>query len=233
MQDEDKINGLAVPDSFPSQSYEATKTILLPYRQTNPEELSHFNGAWNAMFYRYISFLQNDELFRLSLRRHGSTPVPEQRYIQENALFCFFSAGFSMVESGCYALYAIASIIDHKHFPVSQKHLRTISPPKVYDQFQKRYPDEEVIGVLKVMTENKYREFKEIRNTLTHRTSPGRIIHLRSGEGPGHDRVIWRLTNSELNESTTESWKLWLIELINDFTDATATFSQRHLVDSP
>jgi hypothetical protein len=226
MQDEDKVNRLSIPEGFPSESFEATRTILLPYLVTHPESWRLFTGAWTAMFYRYCSFLQNDNEYAHSIGVYGRTPVPEERYIQENALFCFFSAGFSMVESGCFALHAIASIINPGNFQVSQEHLRRITSIEVRKQFQKQYSSENVTDILKMMTGDEYTEFKKIRHTLTHRTAPGRHAY------PDKKRVIWQLTDEELDEFTTKYWRLWLTEQVGDFTDATATFSRKYLVDS-
>lgn len=195
-----KINGLII-ENFPFDKYEAIYSILSSkYTQNNVYE--HFSGAWNALSYRYKATTDHGKDFIELLNLHGTTPPPEERYLQEKALFDHFSSCFSIFESICYGFFALGSIIDPIKFAINNpEDQRKISPEKTEEMFRKVFPSEEITKALtKLISDTGYKEIRNTRNILTHRISPGRKVYVNIGkeESP---QTEWKLNNKPLNET--------------------------------
>src|SRR5680860_162031 len=101
-------NGLLVPADFPTAPYEVVLQVV-ESTQARHALYEHHAGAWNALAYRFRASVDCGDLFVTLLNTHGSAPEPQERYLQERALFDFFSAGFSVFECAFYGLYTIGA----------------------------------------------------------------------------------------------------------------------------
>ena len=213
-----KTNGLLIQD-FPQEKYESIHLILTT-KHAEKEEYEHFSGAWNAVSYRYKATIDHGEDFVELLKLYGTAPQPQERYLQERALFNHFSSCFSVFESICYGFFAIGSIIKPEYFFINNStDQRRISPETTKKTFQNVFPNEQITKTLiELISDSEFENIRNIRNILTHRTAPGRKIYLNMGndESPPTE---WKLNNKPLDEliviSNVNNMKRFLNNLLN------------------
>jgi hypothetical protein len=135
-----KTNGLVAPAGFPIVPYEVIHKIVATARGNHPL-YEHHAGAWNALAYRYRASVDCGNIFADLIKDHGTAPPPEQRYLQERALFDFFSSGFSVFESTFYGLYTIGAFLVPATFPLSsERDQQLVSPTRTRDAFARAFP---------------------------------------------------------------------------------------------
>ena len=66
------VNGLSMPRSFPTQSFEETYKQALALRGPYQEQ---FVGAWNAVSYRFQACEDYGDSFEASFKQHGAAPT--------------------------------------------------------------------------------------------------------------------------------------------------------------
>jgi hypothetical protein len=208
------IIGFPMPEDFDVVRYEAVHSRVTASKEASPESYNEFAGAWRAVAYRCRSCQEHDLALTESIQRAGSAPPQPERYLQERELFCFFVTGLAAIESLYYAAFAIASMLDSANFPMeSSSDLRSINPRKTAERFSVCFREERLTRALQTtLNDDAYSEWKRIRNVLTHRTSPGRIIHF-STKGPPRP-PDWKL-GIRIDDSTTRSRRKWLAREVN------------------
>jgi hypothetical protein len=188
-----------------------------------PQKWSEFVGAWKSVCIKFIALAQNDEIYTASIKRGcGGASSPEERYSQESALFNFFVVGDSLLESLFYGLYVIASIKKPSAFPMTLQQIENVNPSTVQEKFNKYYKNEPITKYIQeILISNERKEDKKIRNTLIHRTMPGRTIRLSTNKAIPD---IWMIGNIPTDDQLTASRRVWysnvvsrLIDLMNDF----------------
>ncbi|UCE74598.1 MAG: hypothetical protein JSV56_02550 [Methanomassiliicoccales archaeon] len=216
--------GLIMPNDFPVSAYEKIHSRITAKQKTHPDSWSLYAGAWNAVAYRFYACVDHDKAFTESVQRGGSSPPQPERYIQEKELFCFFVTGLAVIESFCYGLFAIGSILDKKNFKIGiSKELRSISPEKTTRQFLKAFPQDDIARELNQMINaQEFIDWKEIRNILTHRSAPGRLISL------GREETLW-IKGIQIDINTTTSKLKWLEKTMSDLLKAADTLTNRYL----
>ena len=216
--------GLVMPNDFAAEPYEAIRSRVVAKKEAYPHSWAQYAGAWNAFAYRFLSCADHDRAFIGSIRRFGNSPPQPERYKQERELFGFFVTGLAAIESLCYGLFAIASMLDAQNFPITKPdHMRSINPEKTTKQFAVAFPEEDITAALQQMcTAQDFRDWKEIRNILAHRSTPGRVFHLG---GPHHGEALW-VKGIQIDINTTASRREWLaittcalLNAADDFTD--------------
>ena len=209
--------GIVMPQDFEVVSYEAVHSRAVARKEACPESYDQFAGAWRAVAYRFRSCTEHDLAFTESIRRAGDAPPSPERHIQERELFCFFVAGLAVIESFYYGMFAIASMLDSANFPVATpSDLRSISPRKTVERFGECFREETLTVALKrIIDDDVYREWKEIRNILTHRTVPGRIIYASVGSAKRPPPPAQWKIGIQLDESTTGARREWLAQTVN------------------
>jgi hypothetical protein len=110
--------GLPMPDDFDISSYESIASGLAPLHSTYTVAWPDYASGWVALGYRFRACAEYDESFVESFRQHGGSLPPLERHGQERDLFGFFVCGLSVVESFCYGLFAIASMLRSDRFPI-------------------------------------------------------------------------------------------------------------------
>jgi len=218
--------GLEMPADFPSEPYEAINARLVKMKDPFPESWSQFTGGWRAVAIRFLSCIEHDKNFTLSVKKFTNAPQQPGRYIQERELFGFFVTGLSTIESLCYSLYAIASILDQNNFPITERELRNVYPETVCLKFYDYYNNENITNELKkLINSQNYKEWKNIKNILAHRSVPGR--HFYSG-GEYNGKALW-IDRIEINENTTASRLQWLKNKITTLINAINVFTKKKL----
>lgn len=222
-------NGLTMPDEFPVASYEAIHRKVTPFSGTNNEVYGQFAGAWNAISYRYRALADCDELFTASISTHGAAPNAMERYRQERDLFGFFSNGFSTFEAFFYAVFATGAFIQPAVFliatPADQQR---ITASRTIEAYARAFPNDAIIARLQQITnDTAYKELRDIRNVLTHRSAPGRTIHVAIGADAAPDQ--WKLSNIVLDQNTTATRRAHAARLLAAALEAFCEFSESHL----
>lgn len=223
-----RSDGLKISPDFPDSSYESTRNQVASKLQNPSHLLDQFLGAWNAVLYRFLACAEHDDQFIVSIQRAGNSPQTVERYNQERELFNFFVNGLATIESLCYGLFAIGSALDVAKFPItSTEDMQAINPQKTAKQFQAAYPSEKLsVAIKAVVDSNEYKEWKDIRNVLAHRSAPGRIFHASSG-GRGDD-TFWKLNNVRIDENTTATRRVWLASSVGKVLSEAEDFSKKY-----
>lgn len=222
-------NGLEVPNNFPVVQYESIHK-LIETNKADHQFYGHYSGAWNALAYRFHASIDHKDTFIYLIQEYGSTPPPEERYLQEKTLFDFFSSCFSTFEATFYGLYAIGNFINPTHFPLSsERDQQRVSPLNTYNAYIQAFPNDPMISSLSAFFANpEYQQLREIRNVLTHRTAPGRRMYISIGseEAPATE---WKLNDVPVDESIVESAMSELSRLLLQLLTAGEDFVKRHI----
>lgn len=222
--------GIRPPVDFPVESYEAINSLMRPKYNIHFDLWRHYSAAWNGLAHRFVSCARYDKAFAKSVRRFSAWPNKSaKRHSQEHALFGFFVAGQSSVESLCYALFAIGSILKPAHFPIMDPDVMSkISPEMTADKFdsKKGFQKQDISTALRRMIDDQvYKEWKRVRNVLIHRQAPGRTLEMG---GAAHGDVLWT-EGITIDVGTTASRRKWLAETLRDLLDAANDFTSSHL----
>ena len=219
-----RTNGLLVPADFPIVPYEAIHGVIEATRASHPL-YEHYSGAWNALAYRFRASVDSGDRFAALLKAHGATPPPEERYLQERALFDFFSTGFSVFECTFYGLYAIGAFLEPAMFPLSsEREQQQVSPTRTRDAFSRAFPLDTILAAFAALfADPEYQRWREIRNVLTHRTAPGRRIYVSIGSDDAPP-TEWKVNNSPLDGSIASKGRQELSRLLTHVVTAGAEF---------
>lgn len=217
-------NGLTIPDDFPAAPYsEIHRLVVRGWAQHAYYE--HHAGAWNAMAYRYRALVDHGDAFIASLDKFGTAPEPEQRYAQEHALFGFFSCAFATFEAAFYGLYAIGTFLAPSAFPLATaRDQQLVTPKRTKDGYVGAFPNDVLVGVIdQTLVDPEFRNWREVRNILTHRSAPGRRMFV----GIGDDDIPpdeWKLNKLPLDASLITTNRKASARLLQSLLTATATF---------
>jgi hypothetical protein len=219
-----KGNGLAVDADFPIAQYESIYSMVVAKHGRNPR-YEHFSGAWNALSYRYVASANYGKDLVESFRTYGTSPPPNERFVQERLLFDFFSSGFSAFECVFYGCYAIGSFLVPENFLLaSAKEQQQVSPTRTRDAFLKAFPgDQLLMDINKLFLDQEYQRWREIRNILTHRAAPGRTMYVSLGDDD-QPPTVWKLNNSTIDETIAIKGHQELSRLLNEILSAIDSF---------
>jgi len=220
------IHGLEMSTDFPDKPYLAIESKIFNKKDIHPESWEQFSGFWNAVLYRFRSCTEHSDQYNDSIKKAGNSPPQPERYTQEKELFCFFVTGLATIESLCYGVYAIGSIIKPEYFNILPNNLINIKPTETERQFKKAFENHMIsISLQKMLTDPIYKEWKIIRNILAHRSLPGRRFH----HGGSHDgKTLW-IEGIQIDANTTVSRREWLVNTISILFKDAETFTNSHL----
>lgn len=215
--------GIVMPEDFAVEAYEAIYCRVVKKIGTQSNSYDEFASAWNAVAYRFLSCTEYNKTFTESIQKSGNAPPHQERYVQERALFGFFLNGLATIESLCYGLFAIGSILLVQYFPFTiPEDKRRVSPEETTLRFKAAFPKDDITAILRDMTNSKgYRDWKNVRNVLTHRSAPGRHIY-KGGDRDGE--VDW-VHGNQIDENTTVTRRKWLAKTSSDLLEATDVFT--------
>lgn len=190
-----------------------------------------FSGGWKAVRYRLRACAYHAGNFTKLVKQYGDAPADEYRYLQDRELYDFFLTGHSVIESFCYATYAVASSINPAGFPLlTTSDRRRVSSKTFLKRLLVHWPTEDLATRLDdVLGSLEYREWSDFRNVLAHRVTPGRHIRVSVGAPPSiptsfDTRQHMSTDEISLDESTTESRLQWLIATVNALMKSASFF---------
>jgi hypothetical protein len=233
-----RVVDIEMPEDFSVTPYEnIIKSIVLAREADkhpgswHPESWREFACAWNAVAYRFCSCAEHDVAFTEAMKRPEKFSKSHEIYIQERELFCFFVSGMSVIESTCYALFAVGSMLDVRTFPIATpEDKRKINPEMTADKFGSAFAFESISSILQQLIGSEdYQEWKTMRNIISHRSAPPRTLFVG---GEHHGEVVWGLS-IQLDEHTTNSRRKWLADTLCDVLKAAETFTAACFVRAP
>jgi hypothetical protein len=213
-----------MPPDFPAKLYESVQQrVSVDLGESYPEPRKLFAGGWNAVRYRYLACAEHDQDFTCSIQQERTHL---ERYHQERDLFGFFVTGLSTIESLCFALHAIGSIVKPNEFPIgTEQDLKEITPASTARRFAKSFQGDPLTTALKQLTKSQdFIEWSRLRNILAHRATPGRAIYVG---GPQDGRIEW--ADISLDHEATSSRRTWLSGVVLGLLEATDRFTAKYL----
>jgi hypothetical protein len=176
-----------MPVSFPANEFTTLRARARAVL-TNPKgaEWSEFAGASNLMAWRFRSAAESLDEFARSWNQYGDARADhEEFYKRERALFGFFSAGVSCVDSTCYGIYALASHPRILRLPFGTNERRNAYPAKVRDAVQSKLPNAPIVATLNTMVASpEWTTWMGFRNRTSHRSHLPNIIEGRADGTP-------------------------------------------------
>jgi hypothetical protein len=217
MPDWNRLVGVPLPSDFPADLLFDVHDQVTP--RLRPEIFEHYGGAWNAIAYRSILLARTDEAFRNSIAQPYAMA---ERLEQEIAVFTFFAALVSGIEAVFYGLYAIGALWDPATFHLLPAKPRGVVPSAVVNAFQSVPSATTLASMLAALhVDPTYTESFAIRNFLSHRSAPGRLVNA-STAGP----MIWKLTahgatDIPIDSALTSARRAWFVARVQAVLDAT------------
>lgn len=211
---------LLAETGFPTSAWMDAADGMSSWRREPDLPWAEWAGGWNAVAYRWRACWDASESFKASVLRDGDAPEQGPRYHQERSLFEFFVSALSVLESYTYSLHAIGAMLKLDGFAmVTEEDRKAVKVKSTVRRFNDAFPDDPLSTVLQTMTSAKeYTELTLLRNTLAHRTQPGRAI-VPGGVSTWLGRPIV--------EATTPTFD-WLRDEVGRLLPLTATFVDGH-----
>jgi hypothetical protein len=215
--------GIEMPGDFPTAAYNAVNIKLGPLQPTNPALWAEYASGWNSVAIRFKTTTDADVAFTRSIKQ-GTAPSHDERQLQEESLFTFFVAGLAVIESFSYALFAIASMKRPADFPMSATEQRkNIRPDVMRQKYSVYFPGSPVNSKFSALLDSpEYREWRDIRNILSHRQAPPRQHYVG---GSANGTATWQvLQGLVLNDVTTTARRTWLANEVAGCIHAAESF---------
>ena len=140
--------------------------------------------AFHGFEYRYISLnVQERRYFEITLK-YGDTPPAEPinyRFLQDEAIYLFFTCCLSLFDCYAYALYAACSHLDQTRIPLNNLKDGNVSFHKIKDKkpLYNFLKDKTIYKIIENTKDNpKYKDIQNFRNYLNHRAHLPRTIFL-------------------------------------------------------
>ena len=222
-------NGLLAHKNFPSV-YHNSIHAHVGKKYDNHRHYEHFAGAMNAVAYRYHGTQKAGGSLHASLKSNQGNAGPGEREKQEFDLFDFFSNGFSVFEASFYAAYSVGAFQAPATFSLeTEKDQQKISPAYTVAAYKREFGQDALTKTLsEIIVRPNFLKWKEIRNVLTHRASPGRKIYVSIGRDfvPAAE---WKLANISLDEQMVPAFEASMNELLQELFLAFDDFVVRKL----
>jgi len=216
-----------MPPDFPTTSFERTYSCARRRSSSCASAFEHFNAAWNAISFRYLALCDDGEAFTASVIAPDGGASLEQRYSQERHLFGLFSNGFSAFESFFYGMFAVGALLHPLEFPLATpKQQQAISPTSTEHAYARVFAGDPILPAFAaVLTDTAYKEWREIRNILTHRTAPGRTIFVNVGSDENL-LARWKIYDIPLGAQTAPLRRGHAARLLSALLNASAVFTE-------
>ncbi|MDP1771453.1 MAG: hypothetical protein Q8L15_04155 [Methylobacter sp.] len=170
-----KTHQLYLPSNFPFTEMDAFKAaadrLLMP-ETSIIEEWQEYAGAINLIGWRFRNCHEDMERWIGSLNMHGENGDFEEEYLRDRALFGFFTAGLSCIESTCYALSALAYHLALLDLPSKMDKKWYLYPKDLEKRLLERPKTVALKTKLHELTgSNEFERLKQLRDRVTHRSN--------------------------------------------------------------
>lgn len=205
-----------LPEDFPMKTLEKAYRDCIDCIGAGESSVKLMGMGFAGTAYRFRTVAENDEILSTSFRENGYGPPAEEYYRQITALYVFFSAGLSCIESFFFAMHALAAHYKPEKFKLGPQDLRNINYSSVKDKFNKYWEGTDLSIAMKDLVQSvEFSEWKDIRNIYSHRV----VIPRETIFDCIKDRMSANLLmeaadptkqNISLNEFTTAKRRAWL-----------------------
>ena len=220
---------LDVPSDFPGIDFESIE-VRVQSRLAGQRHLGRFAGAWSGVCYKFLAMAEYDERFTQEIIKNGSAPAPRLRYEQERDLFGFFSAGYSVIDSFSFGMFAIGAMLTPVAFSLhTEKDERRVNPDSCFEKYSNTFSGDPILTALQLIGKSgdqDWANFSNIRNILTHRAAPPRSFQVGDPTQPDA-RMIG--PNIALDGRTTSSRRAQIARLLSKLLVASDAFVHAHL----
>ena len=178
-----------------------------------------FFDAWVAVPLRMGTAMRYSDTYRVA---GGADNL-------EEVLFGFFTNAVATIDSFCFALYAMASMLQPMNFPAATDQERQrINGRSTELAFGKFFGATSIAKLLPhIRGSGEYRQLATIRNVLAHRASP--VFYSRADDEAAG--TIWMLRGHlgrdlEYSAESMEGHALWLDRAVSEMLVATTDFAE-------
>lgn len=220
-------NGLEMPPDFPAAAYEAVAQRVTGHAPASNDLRLEFAAGWNAVSQRFMAMTEYEQSLSTSL---GKSSTPYDRYREDRDLYGFFCNGYSVLEATFYAIFSIGSLISPACFPMaSDTDKRRIALDATKKAAGKAFPGDPLQNALgTVALDAGYGDWRDIRNVLSHRASPGRSISF-SNVPEVNPPDTWLLKSLPLDPATVAAKRAELAGLLTPLMEEIARFAAARL----
>jgi hypothetical protein len=214
--------GLDMPGDFPILPYEAVhKHVAGKLPIAAPDAFTVYALSWNGVARRFYSLGAMEAAYEATFPRSNK----EQRQVQEEALFGFFSTALSVIECACFSLYCLARTSNPRAFP---DHEKNMTPTSLLARLKKAHPAAPLtISLGALLTDPRFAKLSDIRNVLAHRGTPGRTKFWDpANTRPGS--AIWHQGDIPVRAGLLHSWRRWLATVLRGLLRDAETFVVAH-----
>ncbi|MEE7624713.1 hypothetical protein V3O24_00950 [Methylobacter sp. Wu8] len=220
-----KVHSINLPSNFPFREMEAFKTAAdsILTLEIPGATWQEYAGATNLIGWRFRGCYEDMNKW-IDLWNHCDKASSEEIYLRERALFGFFTAGLSCVETTCYALYALA-----RHLELLDPQLLANKRDKWHSnpsEFNRLLLEQDETLALKarlqvLIASDDYKCLKDRRNRMNHRSDIPINYTLNMGAElpPTEKQDFVRTTSTEafnLGVSELEAMFNWLATSVRD-----------------
>ncbi|PYS67507.1 MAG: hypothetical protein DMF69_22825 [Acidobacteria bacterium] len=156
--------------------------------------------------------------------------------MQERELFGFFVTGLSVLESIAYSVFALCSMVNAQAFAMQNaQDRRRVSLAETEKRLLANFPGEQLTSDFRsCFADTEFQQWKDIRNTLAHRTSPRRLYRQTVSVGAPNTSITswaaeWPDFGLSLATSTTVDRRIWSANWTSEFLKAANKFGRHHL----
>jgi len=205
----------ALPPDYPTERAESIYRKLLDDMDAKSHARALMGLGFKGVAYRFRAAADYQGESETSYYAPGGAAPPlDEQYRQERALFGFFVSGLASLESFAFATHAAAAHYKSAQFLLSDDALRAVDPRSVADGLARLWPSASLTEVWqRLIADDAFRKWKEVRNILSHRLVPPRLIAISPGS---QTQTAWSFTNARLADSDeafdkiTGPRRLWL-----------------------
>jgi hypothetical protein len=188
-----------MPADFPARAFDSLVAVIdvldVRHRQDHNGEPDdawrQFTAAANSVRYRWKAMAEADDAYRSLLA--APAQMIDGRYLEESALFSFFTNALSAAELAFYMMYAAGAQLEPSKFTALVTNPRSVVPRLVVASFAEAYSSEHFATSLATMYDSDiYKTIRDRRHILSHRGSPPRNIAYAAPSLPGASTFVPR-----------------------------------------
>lgn len=229
-----EILQLHMPNLFPVSAFEEyvnrARAVAEPGNEANHE----FGRAVNLIGWRFRACIEDKEGYMASWRQYGADVSFDAIYLRERLLFGVFVSGVSCIEATIYSCYALASYPNVFNLTFDEHTRRFKSGLKqLTKELRMIDPTIMLISVLEELDNSEqWRMWKDLRNTMAHRSYLPRIIHAAIGADLPPDKVLdfaatWSTKALNGDEATFDELLYWLSGSLTKLFNAGAMLADK------